>query len=110
MEAELQLDLPIAIAAPLVLICLASAPICRPPETAVTGTSRPRMHRLASRNNRRAAMVNGLLDRKDEGGERRAARQQRGQHPSRPLTTAVLTAIFGAAGVVCPRSSSAFWW
>ncbi len=58
MEAELQLDLPIAIAAPLVLICLGLGAYMSAAETAVTGTSRPRMHRLAQQGNQRAAIVN----------------------------------------------------
>ena len=35
-------------------------------ETAITGASRPRMHRLAQQGNKRATLVNRLLDRKDE--------------------------------------------
>src|SRR5215216_3411514 len=66
MEAELHLDLPIAVAAPLVVLCLALGAYMSAAETAITGASRPRMHRLAQQGNKRAAMVNGLLDRKDE--------------------------------------------
>ena len=47
MEAELHLDLPIAVAAPLVVLCLALGAYMSAAETAITGASRPRMHRLA---------------------------------------------------------------
>ena len=60
MEAELQLDLPIPVAAPLVILCLALGAYMSAAETAITGTSRPRMHRLAQQGNKRAAIVNGL--------------------------------------------------
>ncbi|MFO1083945.1 MAG: HlyC/CorC family transporter [Reyranellaceae bacterium] len=100
MEAELQLDLPIAIAAPLVLICLGLGAYMSAAETAVTGTSRPRMHRLAQQGNRRAAIVNNLLDRKDEAVSAVLLGNSVVNILSAALTTAVLTAIFGAAGVV----------
>ena len=100
MEPELQLDLPIAVAAPLVVLCLALGAYMSAAETAITGTSRPRMHRLAQQGNRRAAIVNGLLDRKDEAVSAVLLGNSIVNILSASLTTAVLTAVFGAAGIV----------
>ena len=100
MDPELQLDLPISVAAPLVLICLALGAYMSAAETAVTGASRPRMHRLAQQGNRRAALVNSLLDRKDEAVSAVLLGNNVVNILSASLTTAVLTATFGAAGVV----------
>ena len=69
-------------------------------ETAITGASRPRMHRLAQQGNKRAAMVNGLLDRKDEAVSAVLLGNSVVNILSASLTTAVLTALFGAAGIV----------
>ena len=100
MEAELHLDLPIAVAAPLVVLCLALGAYMSAAETAITGASRPRMHRLAQQGNKRAAMVNGLLDRKDEAVSAVLLGNSVVNILSASLTTAVLTALFGAAGIV----------
>ncbi|MGD9882994.1 MAG: HlyC/CorC family transporter [Reyranella sp.] len=100
MDPELQFDLPISVAGPLVLICLALGAYMSAAETAVTGASRPRMHRLAQQGNRRATLVNGLLDRKDEAVSAVLLGNNVVNILSASLTTAVLTAIFGAAGVV----------
>ena len=100
MEAELQLDLPIGVAAPLVVLCLALGAYMSAAETAITGTSRPRMHRLAQQGNKRAAIVNGLLDRKDEAVSAVLLGNSVVNILSASLTTAVLTALFGAAGIV----------
>src|SRR6185436_9892772 len=100
MEAELHLDLPISVAAPLVLLCLALGAYMSAAETAVTGASRPRMHRLAQQGNRRAILVNQLLDRKDEAVSAVLLGNSVVNILSASLTTAVLTALFGTAGVV----------
>jgi len=100
MEADLQLDLPIGVAAPLVVLCLALGAYMSAAETAITGTSRPRMHRLAQQGNKRAAIVNGLLDRKDEAVSAVLLGNSVVNILSASLTTAVLTAVFGAAGIV----------
>ena len=100
MEAELQLDLPLGVAAPLVVLCLLLGAYMSAAETAVTGASRPRMHRLAQQGNKRAALVNGLLDRKDEAVSAVLLGNSVVNILSASLTTAVLTAIFGAAGIV----------
>src|SRR5262245_47165866 len=100
MEADLHLDLPISVAAPLVVLCLALGAYMSAAETAITGASRPRMHRLAQQGNKRAAMVNGLLDRKDEAVSAVLLGNSVVNILSASLTTAVLTAIFGAAGIV----------
>ena len=100
MDPELQLDLPISVAAPLVLICLALGAYMSAAETAVTGASRPRMHRLAQQGNRRATLVNSLLDRKDEAVSAVLLGNNVVNILSASLTTAVLTATFGAVGVV----------
>ena len=100
MESEFHLDLPISVAAPLVVICLALGAYMSAAETAITGASRPRMHRLAQQGNKRAAVVNSLLDRKDEAVSAVLLGNSVVNILSASLTTAVLTAIFGAAGIV----------
>jgi Mg2+/Co2+ transporter CorB len=100
MEADLHLDLPIAVACPLVMLCLALGAYMSAAETAITGASRPRMHRLAQQGNKRAALVNGLLDRKDEAVGVVLLGNSVVNILSASLTTAVLTALFGAAGIV----------
>src|SRR5258708_27856336 len=66
MEGDFHFELPLHLAWPLVVLCLLLGAYMSAAETAITGASRPRMHRLAQQGNRRAALVNGLLDRKDE--------------------------------------------
>ena len=100
MEQEIALDLPLSVAAPLVLLCLALGAYMSAAETAVTGASRPRMHRLAQQGNRRATLVNQLLDRKDEAVSAVLLGNSVVNILSASLTTAVLTALFGTAGVV----------
>ena len=110
MEHDISLHLPLWLAAPAVLLCLALGAYMSAAETAVTGASRPRMHRLAQQGNKRAKLVNRLLDRKDEAVSAVAARQQRGEHP-------VGLAHHGGAdrrssaprAWSMPRSSSASW-
>jgi Mg2+/Co2+ transporter CorB len=100
MEAELDFHLPIAVALPLVVLCLALGAYMSAAETAITGTSRPRMHRLAQQGNKRADLVNSLLDRKDETVGAVLLGNSVVNILSASLTTAVLTALFGAAGIV----------
>ncbi|TAJ29909.1 MAG: HlyC/CorC family transporter [Reyranella sp.] len=100
MEGDLNLDLPLGIAAPLVLLCLLLAAYLSAAETAITGVSRPRMHRLAQQGNKRAEIINGLLDRKDETVSAVLLGNNVVNIFSASLTTAVLTDLFGAAGIV----------
>src|SRR5260221_3318444 len=100
MEADFQLDLPIAVASPLVVLCLALGAYMSAAETAITGASRPRMHRLAQQGNRRATLVNGLLARKDEAVSAVLLGNSVVNILSASLTTAVLTDLFGTAGIV----------
>jgi Mg2+/Co2+ transporter CorB len=100
MEHEIALLLPLWMAAPAVLLCLALGAYMSAAETAVTGASPPRMHRLAQQGSKRAAMVNRLLDRKDETVSAVLLGNSVMNILSASLTTAVLTALFGAAGVV----------
>ena len=100
MEPELHFDLPLDIAGPLVVLCLVLGAYMSAAETAITGASRPRMHRLAQQGNKRAVLVNGLLDRKDEAVSAVLLGNSVVNILSASLTTAVLTAMFGAAGVV----------
>jgi Mg2+/Co2+ transporter CorB len=58
------------------------------------------MHRLAQQGNKRAVLINSLLDRKDEAVSAVLLGNSVVNILSASLTTAVLTAIFGAAGVV----------
>src|SRR5580698_5320550 len=100
METDLHFDLPLEIACPLVVVCLMLGAYMSAAETAVTGASRPRMHRLAQQGNKRAVMVNRLLDRKDETVSAVLLGNSVMNILSASLTTAVLTEIFGAAGIV----------
>jgi magnesium and cobalt exporter, CNNM family len=100
METDLHFDLPLEIACPLVVLCLMLGAYMSAAETAITGVSRPRMHRLAQQGNKRAVLINSLLDRKDEAVSAVLLGNSVVNILSASLTTAVLTAIFGAAGVV----------
>ncbi len=100
MDAEINLHLPIEIAAPAVVLCLALGAYMSAAETAITGASAPRMHRLEQQGNKRAALVNQLLDRKDEAVSAVLLGNSVVNILSASLTTAVLTSLFGAAGVV----------
>src|SRR5215831_10448662 len=100
MEADLHFELPLLVAGPLVVLCLLLGAYMSAAETAITGASRPRMHRLAQQGNKRAALVNGLLDRKDEAVSAVLIGNSVVNILSASLTTAVLTAVFGAAGIV----------
>jgi Mg2+/Co2+ transporter CorB len=100
MQAELHFDLPLHVAWPLVVVCLLLGAYMSAAETAITGASRPRMHRLAQQGNKRAALVNNLLDRKDEAVSAVLLGNSVVNILSASLTTAMLTALFGAAGIV----------
>jgi Mg2+/Co2+ transporter CorB len=100
MDAELHFDIPLSIAIPLVVVCLFLAAYLSAAETAITGASRPRMHRLALQGNPKAVIVNALLDRKDETVSAVLLGNNVVNIFSASLSTAVLTALFGAAGVV----------
>jgi len=100
MEQHIDLQLPLYVAVPLVLLCLALSAYMSAAETAITGASRPRMHRLAQQGNRRATLVNQLLERKSETVNAMLLGNSVMNILSASLTTAVLTSLFGAAGVV----------
>lgn len=100
MENDIALHLPPWIAGPLVCLCIALSGYMSAAETAVTGASRPRMHRLAQQGNSRAVLVNRILDRKDEAVSAVLLGNSVLNILSASLTTAVLTDLFGAAGVV----------
>ncbi|MBS0538805.1 MAG: HlyC/CorC family transporter [Proteobacteria bacterium] len=100
MSGDIELHLPVEIAAPAVVLCLALGAYMSAAETAITGASAPRMHRLEQQGNKRAALVNRLLDRKDEAVSAVLLGNSVVNILSASLTTAVLTALFGAAGVV----------
>ncbi len=99
MEAEIHLDVSLQVAVPLVLACLFAAGYLSAAETAITGVSRPRMHRLAQQGSRRAALVNGLLDRKDAVVSATLIGNSVLNIFSAALATKVLTDLFGTAGV-----------
>ena len=99
MEHDIALHLPLWVAVPAVLLCLALSAYMSGAETAITGASRPRMHRLAQQGNRRAIQVNELLDRKDEAVSAVLIGANVVNIFAASLTTAVLTALFGAAGI-----------
>ena len=100
MDPELNFEVPLYVAGPLVLFCLLLSAYLSATETAITGASRQRMHRLAQQGSKRAALVNRLLDRKDETVSAVLLGNNVVNIFSASLTTAVLTTLFGAAGVV----------
>jgi Mg2+/Co2+ transporter CorB len=100
MDADIDFHLPPEVAAPLVVLCLILGAYMSAAETAITGASAPRMHRLEQQGNRRAAQVNRLLDRKDEAVSAVLLGNSVMNILSASLTTAVLTSVFGAAGIV----------
>src|SRR5258708_22578455 len=100
MEGGFHLDLPISVASPMVVVCLALGAYMAAAEMAIPGASRPRMHRLAQQGKKRAAVVNSLLDRKDEAVSAVLLGNSVVNILSASLTTAVLTALFGTAGIV----------
>jgi len=100
MEPHIDFHLPLGVAALLVVLCLLLGAYMSAAETAITGASRPRMHRLAQQGSKRAKMVNRLLDRKDEAVSAVLLGNSVMNILSASLTTAVLTQLFGAAGVV----------
>jgi Mg2+/Co2+ transporter CorB len=100
MEGHIDFHLPLGVAVPLVVLCLALGAYMSAAETAITGASRPRMHRLAQQGNRRATQVNRLLDRKGEAVSAALLGNSVMNILSASLTTAVLTDLFGAAGIV----------
>ncbi|TWT08750.1 HlyC/CorC family transporter [Reyranella sp. CPCC 100927] len=87
------------IAGPLILLCLALSAFFSASETAITGASRPRLHRLAHTGNRRAVIVNALLDRKDHVISAMLLGNNVVNILAASLSTAMLTDAFGAAGV-----------
>src|SRR5258708_8717661 len=100
MEADLHFEVPLEGGVPMVVLCLMLGAYMSAAETAITGASRPRMDRLGQQGNKRAVLINGLLDRKDEAVSAVLLGNSVVNILSASLTTAVLTAIFGAAGVV----------
>jgi Mg2+/Co2+ transporter CorB len=100
MDSEIELDIPLLVAVPLVLLCLVVSSYLSASETAITGASRARMHRLAQQGSRRAALVNALLDRKDEVVGAILLGNNVVNILSASLATAVLTALLGAVGVI----------
>src|SRR4029077_11260174 len=100
MEGHIEFHLPPFVAGPLVLLCLALGAYMSAAETAITGASRPRMHRLAQEGVRRAAVVNRLLDHHEEAISAVLLGHSVVNILSASLTTAVLTELFGAAGIV----------
>ena len=105
MEADLHLDVPLYVAGPLVLFCLLLAAYLSAAETAITGASRQRMHRLAQQGNKRAALVNGLLERKDETVSAVLLGNNVVNIFSASLTTAVLT-VGSRLAVTVARASA----
>ncbi|MFI4999392.1 MAG: HlyC/CorC family transporter [Reyranellales bacterium] len=99
MEHGVNLDVGLNVAAPLVLLCLLGASYLSAAETAITGVSRPRMHRLAQQGNRRARLVNRLLLRKDAVVSATLIGNSVLNIFSASLSTKVLTDLFGAAGL-----------
>src|SRR5258708_8341483 len=100
MEADLHFEVPLEGGVPMVVLCLMLGAYMSAAEPAITGASRPRMHRLAQQGNKRAAVVNSLLDRKDEAVSAVLLGNSVVNILSASLTTAVLTALFGTAGIV----------
>jgi len=98
-EPGLDLGLAPTVAGPLVLLCLIISAFLSAAETAITGASRPRMHRLQRQGNRRATVVNALLDHKDQVISAILVGYNVVNILAASLTTAVLADLFGAVGV-----------
>lgn len=99
MEDQINFGLSPEIAAPLVVLCLAISAFFSAGETAITGASKPRLHRLEQQGNARAAVVNRLLDSKESVISALLLGNNVVNILAASLTTAVLTDIFGDAGV-----------
>ena len=99
MEERLTFDLSTQVAVPLVLLCLIVSAFFSAGETAITGASRARMHRLEHVGNTRARIVNALLEEKEDVIAALLLGNNVVNILAAALTTAVLTDFFGDAGV-----------
>jgi len=99
MEPELHIGLTPELAAPLVLLCLAVSAFFAASETAVIGASRPRMHRLAQQGNARARQLQTLFDDQESVISALLLGNNMVNILAASLSTAVLTDLFGQAGV-----------
>lgn len=99
MEDQLTFDLSPELAGPLVLLCLLVSAFFSASETAVTGASRARLHRLEHTGNKRATTANDLLEEKEGVIAALLLGNNVVNILAAALTTAVLTDIFGDAGV-----------
>jgi Mg2+/Co2+ transporter CorB len=110
MEHHIDFQLPLSVAVPLVLLCLALSAYMSAAETAITGASRPRMHRLAQQGNRRATLVNKLLERKSEAVNAVLLGNSVMNILSASLTTACSPRCSARRASSMPRSSASWWW
>ena len=99
METELNIGLSMELAAPLVVLCLAVSAFFAASETAVIGASRPRMHRLAQQGNTRATLLQKLFVDQESVISALLLGNNLVNILAASLTTAVLTDLFGQAGV-----------
>jgi Mg2+/Co2+ transporter CorB len=97
---DIGLDDNLWLAAAIVIACLAVSGFYSLAETAITAVSRPRMHRLAQQGNRRALIVNELLENKERTISALLLGNNVVNTLTAALTTVVLTGLFGDAGVV----------
>jgi len=101
----------LSIAVPLVLLCLALSAYMSAAETAITGASRPRMHRLAQQGNRRATLVQQLLERKSEAVNAVLLGNSVDEHPlGLRSPRRCLPRCSARRASSMPQWSSASWW
>src|SRR6266480_1284329 len=84
----------------VVLICLLLSAFFSGSETALTASSRATMHRLAKHGNRRAAIVNRLLDARERMIGALLFGNNAANIAASSLATGVLLAWFGDVGVI----------
>ena len=99
MDPELDIGLSVEIALPLVVACLIISAFFSASETAITGASRPRMHRLAQQGSVRARQLQSLFAVQESVISALLLGNNLVNILAASLTTAVLTDLFGQAGV-----------
>src|SRR5688500_5150153 len=87
------------IVVPLVAACIGVSAFFSSGRAALTHAARPRMHRLAQLGNRRARLVNALIDRRDDVIAALRLGNMVVNIVVASLTTALLASLYGVYGV-----------
>jgi Mg2+/Co2+ transporter CorB len=99
MEPELHIDLPLWASATIIVVLLVVSAYFSVAETALISASRPRMHALARKGNRRAQLVEWLSERQVEAVSAMLLGYNIVNIFASALATAALVQMFGDAGV-----------